>query len=153
MKFVVVFLGLLAALLALPSRAEAKGILIYNTGDETFATGPLPAPYDKDPQLVGYQAGYLCQVKGVFWSYFSVSDCKPVAFQGDSYFESPELAAALSAKYSEADMQRGIWGHFGWMLLALGALGGVAIWLKEVITGKSDDDEEDAKAKSPSDGE
>lgn len=151
MKFVVVCLGLLAALLALPARAEAKGMLIYNTGDETFATGPLPAPYDADPQLAGYQAGYLCQVKGVFWSYFSVSECKPVAFQGDQYFESAELTQALSAKYSEADMQRGIWGRFGWMLLALGVVAGLGIWLKELITGKSDEDEDEAK--SASDGE
>jgi len=145
MKSLLLILGVLGVLLAMPARAEAKGLLIYNTGDETFATGPLPAPYDKDPELAGFQAGYLCQVKGVFWSYFSVSECKPVAFQGDRYVESPELAKALTAKYSEADMQRGIWGRFGWLLLVLGAVAGALIWLKEVITGKSDDDEEDSK--------
>jgi hypothetical protein len=145
MKSLLVILGILGVVLAMPARAEAKGLLIYNTGNETFATGPLPAPYDTDPELAGFQAGYLCNVKGVFWSYFSVSECKPVAFQGDKYVESPELAKALSAKYSEADMQRGIWGRFGWLILVLAAVGGVLIWLKEVITGKSDDDEDNAK--------
>ena len=146
MKSVVVVLGMLGALLAMPARAEAKGLLIYNTGDQIFATGPLPAPYDADPELAGYQAGYLCQVKGVFWSYFSVSECKPVAFLDDKYVDGPELTKALSAKYSEADMQRGIWGHFGWMLFALGAVAGVLIWLKSLITGKGDDDDEDDEA-------
>jgi hypothetical protein len=148
MKSLLVILGILGAVLAMPARAEAKGLLIYNTGNETFATGPLPAPYDADPQLAGFQAGYLCQVKGVFWSYFSVSECKPVAFQGDKYVESPELTQALSAKYSEADMQRGIWGRFGWLILALAAAAGLLIWLKEVITGKSDDDEDEAKERT-----
>ena len=43
--------------MALPARAEAKGLIIYNRGNETFATGPLPAPYDTDPELSGFQAG------------------------------------------------------------------------------------------------
>jgi len=151
MKSLLVILGILGAVLAMPARAEAKGLLIYNTGNETFATGPLPAPYDADPQLAGFQAGYLCQVKGVFWSYFSVSECKPVAFQGDKYVESPELTQALSAKYSEADMQRGIWGQFGWLILALGVVAGALIWLKGVITGKGDEDEDEDDAKQGSD--
>lgn len=128
--------------MTLPARAEAKGLIIYNRGNETFATGPLPAPYDSDPELSGFQAGYLCKVQGVFWSYFSVSECKPVAFQADKYVESPELTRALTAKYSEADMQRGLWGRFGWLSFVLAAAGGLLIWLKEVITGKGDDEDE-----------
>src|SRR3954467_14925081 len=119
MKSELLVLGILGAILAMPTRAEAKGLLIYNTGNETFATGPLPAPFDTNPELAGFQAGYLCQVKGVFWSYYSVSECKPVAFQGDQYVDNPELTQALSAKYSEGDMQRGIWGRFGWLILAV----------------------------------
>jgi len=148
MKLLLLVLGILGAVMVLPARAEAKGLIIYNRGNETFATGPLPAPYDSDPQLAGFQAGYLCKVQGVFWSYFSVSECKPVAFQGDRYVESPELSQALSAKYSEADMQRGIWGRFGWLSLVLAAAAGLLIWLKEVVTGKSDDDDDDAKERT-----
>jgi hypothetical protein len=114
------------SVLALPARAEAKGIpLIYNTGEEAFATGPLPAPFDKEPALAGYEAGYLCKIQGVLWSYFSVSECKPVAFKGDSYTDEPELVKAISAQYKESDMQRGVWGRFGWMLLALGVVAGL----------------------------
>lgn len=147
MKATVVFLGLLLVMLLVPSRAEAKGIpFVYNTGDHAFPTGPIPAPLDKDPQLAGFEAGYLCQVKGVLWSYFSVSDCKPVVFKGDTYMDDAEIVKAITAKYTEADMQRGIWGRFGWMLLALGVLAGAGLYLKEWITGKSDDEDEKQKA-------
>lgn len=134
--------GLLLALsvLFLPQRAEAKGIpLIYNTGEEAFPTGPIPEPFDKIPELSGYQAGYLCQIKGVLWSYFSVTNCKPVAFKGDSYTDEAELVKAISAKYKESDMQRGIWGRFGWMLFALAVVAGGLIYLKELITGKKEE--------------
>lgn len=148
MKALVVFLGLLM-MVFVPARAEAAGIpLVYNTGDHAFATGPLPEPWDKEPQLAGYEAGYLCQVKGVLWSYFSVSDCKPVAFKGDTFIDDPEVVKAITAKYSEADMKRGLWGRFGWMLGALVILAGAAIWLKEKITGQSDDDDSEEKEKA-----
>ena len=142
-------LGVLLLVLALPARAEAKGIpIIYNTGEEAFPTGPLPAPFDKDPELAGYEAGYLCEIKGVLWSYFSVSNCRPVAFKGDTYSDEPDVVKAITAQYKESDMKRGIWGRFGFMLLGLGVVAGAAIWLKEKITGKSDDDEE-AEAEKP----
>ncbi len=128
------------ALFISPQRAEAKGIpLIYNTGEEAFATGPLPAPYDQEPQLAGYQAGYLCDIKGVLWSYFSVTNCKPVAFKGDGYTDEPELVQAISAKYKESDMQRGLWGHYGWMLLAGAVAVGGLLVLKDKFTGGKDD--------------
>lgn len=148
MKVLVSFLGLLMVFLLAPARAEAAGIpLIYNTGDQAFPTGPLPEPLDKDPQLAGYQAGYICQVKGVMWSYFSVSDCKPVAFKGDTFIDDAEVVKAITAKYTEADMQRGIWGRFGWMLAALVIVAGALIWLKEKITGQGDkEDSEEEKA-------
>jgi hypothetical protein len=139
MKAILVCLGILMVLVVAPARAEAKGVpFIYNTGEETFATGPLPAPFDKEPELAGYQAGYLCQIKGVMWSYFSVSDCKPVAFKDDTYVDDPEVVKAITAKYSESDMQRGVWGRFGWMLIGLGVVAGAGIWLKEKFTGSSD---------------
>jgi hypothetical protein len=145
MKALVVSLGLLVFVLLAPTSAHAKGIpLIYNTGDHAFATGPLPAPLDKDPELAGYEAGYLCQVKGVLWSYFSVSDCKPVAFKGDTYIDDAEVVKAVTAKYTEADMKRGLWEGYGWILLVLGVVAGLLIWLKEKIAGGSDSASEEA---------
>lgn len=143
MKVMGLVLGLALMILCLPSRAEAKGIpLIYNTGDEIFRTGPLPAPLDKDPELSGYEAGYLCQVKGVMWSYFSVSDCKPVAYKGDAYVDAPEVVKAVSAKYTEADMQRGIWAHYGWLGVAALLLVGIGLWAKEKFAGSAKPQEE-----------
>jgi hypothetical protein len=145
MKALVIFLGLLGVLLLVPGKAHAAGIpLVYNTGDHAFATGPLPAPLDKDPDLAGFEAGYICQVKGVMWSFFSVSDCKPVAFKGDTYVDAPEVVKAITAKYSEADMQRGVWGRFGWMGLALLVVAGGLVWLKEKIKGGAEEAEEKA---------
>lgn len=143
MKNLVVGLGLVLAVLLLPGRAEAKGIpIVYNTGQEVFETGPLPAPFDSVEELRGYQAGYLCDITGILWSYFSVRNCKPVAFKDTSYSDDPELVKAISAKYSEADMKRGFWGHFGWMLMAAVVVLGGLVWVYELVTGKSDDDDE-----------
>jgi hypothetical protein len=140
MKALVVSLGLLLFVLLAPTSAHAKGIpLIYNTGDHAFATGPLPPPLDKDAELAGYEAGYLCQIKGIMWSYFSVSECKPVVFKGDTYIDDAEVVKVISAKYSEADMKRGLWDHYGWILMALAVVAGVLIWLKEKIAGGSSD--------------
>lgn len=135
-----VLIGL--CLLLVPDRAEAKGIpLIYNTGEEAFPTGPLPAPFGATPELAGFQAGYMCNIKGVLWSYFSVSDCKPVAFKGDSYTDEPELVAAITAKYKESDMKKGIWGAYGWMLLLAAILLGGVFWVIEKVKGDKDDEE------------
>lgn len=130
-------------LVAAPGTAHAKkGIpLIYNTGQETFVSGPLPAPYDQVPQLAGFEAGYLCDIKGVLWSYFSVSNCKPVAFKGDSYTDEAEIVEAIKAKYPESSMQRGFWGRFGWMLLLGAAVVGGLLALKSFFSGKDEDDD------------
>jgi hypothetical protein len=136
MKFIVALLFTCVAVVAFtPSQAEAKGLLIYNTGEKTFECGPIPAPFDKEPALAGYKAGYICNVKGIFWSYFSVSGCRPAAVLGNSYNDDPELAAAIKAKYPESSMQRGIWGKYGWMLLAAIILGGIVMAIKSKFSG------------------
>ncbi|MEZ4403898.1 MAG: hypothetical protein R3B06_27995 [Kofleriaceae bacterium] len=137
-----------AGLLAHPGSAAAKVPVIYQTGQEGFECGPLPDEWKDEPAIAGFKAGYVCDIKGVFWSYFSVSNCKPAAIKGNQYNDAPELAAAIKAKYPESSMKRGIWNRYGWMLLALLVLAGVAIWVKELITGKSDDDD-DAPAAAP----
>lgn len=136
MKFIVALLFTCVAVVAMtPSQAEAKGILIYNTGEKAFECGPLPAPFDKEPELTGHQAGYICNVTGIFWSYFSVRNCRPVAVLGNSYIEDPELGAAIKAKYPESSMKRGIWGKYGWMLLAAIVLGGIVMAIKSKFSG------------------
>ncbi|HET9953481.1 MAG TPA: hypothetical protein VFQ61_03200 [Polyangiaceae bacterium] len=147
MKNLVFGLGVLLICLMAPARAEAKGIpVVYNTGQEVFETGPLPAPFDKASELEGYKAGYLCDITGVLWSYFSVRNCKPVAYKDTSYSDDAEIVKAISATYTEADMKRGIWGHFGWMLMAGLVALGVLVWIYEAVTGKSSDDNEEASS-------
>lgn len=127
-----------AALASFTEEASAKVPVIYQTGQHAFECGPLPDPYDKEPELAGYQAGYLCNITGVFWSYFSVRDCQPVAFKDSTYSDEPELAAAVKAKYPESAMKRGIWGKYGWMLLALLIVAGIVIAIKDKISGNDD---------------
>jgi hypothetical protein len=119
--------------------AEAKVPVIYQTGQKAFECGPVPAPFDKEPTLAGFKAGYICDITGVFWSYFSVRNCKPAAFRGDTYMDDAELVTAIKAKYPESSMQRGIWGRFGWMLMALVVVIGIGLIIKEKLTGESDD--------------
>lgn len=137
LSVVVLALGLAVA----PRDAAAARIpVIYQTGQDAFECGPLPAPFDKEPELAGFQAAYLCDITGVFWTYFSVRNCAPVALKGDTYNNNPELVAAIKAKYPESAMHRGVWNHYGWILLAILIAAGLAIWIKELVTGKSDED-------------
>jgi hypothetical protein len=124
---------------ASPRRAMAARIpVIYQTGQDSFPCGPLPEPYDKEPELSGFQAGYVCDITGVFFTYFSVRDCKPAAIQGNSFKEGPDLAAAIRTKYPESTMQRGIWNHYGWMLMAALLVLGAFLWIKDALAGKAD---------------
>jgi hypothetical protein len=135
-KFGLVVVLAFAGVVAATQDASAKIPVFYQTGEKAFECGPLPAPFDKEPELAGFQSGYLCDITGVFWSYFSVRNCKPVAFKDSNYYDTPELAAAVKAKYPESSMKRGIWGHYGWILLALAVLAGIGLWIKEKITGE-----------------
>jgi hypothetical protein len=49
----------------------------------------------------------------------------------------------ISAKYKESDMKRGLWEHYGWMLLALAVVAGGLVWLKEKFAGASASEEPD----------
>lgn len=122
------------ALLARP--AEAKVPVIYQTGQHAFSAGPLPEPFDKQADLAGYEAAYICDITGVFWSYFSVRNCEAAAVKGSTYSNEPTLVAAIKAKYPESSMKRGIWDRFGWVLMALIVLAGLGIWIKEKVTGE-----------------
>jgi len=124
---------------AWPHEAAAARIpVVYQTGEDAFPCGPLPPPYDQEPGLADYQAGYVCEITGVFWTYFSVRSCKPAAIHDDTYKDSPELAAAILAKYPESTMQRGIWNHYGWMLMAALFVFGLVLWIKDALAGKAD---------------
>lgn len=128
---------LFAGLCATANSAHARrGFALINTGEDIFESGPVPdaafAGLDASQlaeakqQMAGWQAGYKCSIFGVFWMYFHMWDCKPVAFQGDSFDDSPEIAQAVEAQY-HGDYSAGFWkGGMRFVLLALGAVvGGV----------------------------
>lgn len=120
---------LLAGLFVAPSIAQAKGVAIFNTGEDIFESGELPAELTQGKEAAGWKAGYKCQVFGIFWAYVHWWDCEPVAFQGDTYDNSPEVAKAVAAKYQPGDVQMGAWQKHGrWAFAALilfGIIGGI----------------------------
>lgn len=134
MRLFLALTALLATIVGLAAPATAAtgiashvpqkgGILVWNSGQKIFTSGPLPEPYRSFPALAGWQAGYYCDITGVFWSYFSVRNCQPAAIKGDSVIDQdgdPELAAAIEAAYPT--MTRGFWDHYGWMILLAGVV-------------------------------
>ena len=101
-----------------PSEAEAKGIMIINTGEDFFEAGPLDELTNhEDPEMRKMKAGFKCHVFGVLWAYFHTWDCEPVIGYSDAtsvtYINTPEAKALVTAKYSEKDMQMGVWARHG----------------------------------------
>jgi hypothetical protein len=137
------FLACIFVLAAFAERAEAKVPMIINTGQDIFEAGPLPEPYDKEPKLAGMKAGYMCDIWGVLWAYFSVKNCKAVGYQGDQYIDVPELVSAIEAKYKQSDMKIGAWNKYGKFLLILIIL---ALIGGAVLAKLKGDDEEDDEA-------
>lgn len=126
-----------ACFLALPAQdAHAgKGIpLVYNTGEDIFVAGDgsIPAPFNEAPELAGAQAGYKCEILGVLWAYFSISDCKPVAFIDDTFWDDAELSAAIAQLHPEDTMNVGLWSGYGIYLMGLLVLAalGLIVWSK-----------------------
>lgn len=142
-RAIAVVTALCSAFLVAPREAHAAKIpvVIYQNGDDIFVAGDgkLPAPFDTIPDLQGAQAGYKCKVFGVFWAMFSVSDCKPVAFRDDTYWDDSELVAAVAKAHPESEMQMGVWQAYGKFPLGLIGLAliGAFIWSK--VSSKDED--------------
>ena len=120
----------LALTAAMPAEeAQAARIpIVYNSGDDLFVAGDgaIPEPFAKEPVLAGAQAGYRCDVFGLFGAYLTISNCEPVAFRGDTYWNPPELAQAIATAHPEASMQIPFWKKHGRIVvgvLGLGLLG------------------------------
>lgn len=135
-KAAMISIAAAAAYVALPvTPAHAAKIpIVYNTGEDIFVAGDgsLPAPFDKEPQLAGAQAGYKCDIFGFFGAYFSVKNCRPVAFKGDTFWDDQELATAVAKAHPEAEMKLGFWAGYGKFPLGLALLGllGFGVWSK-----------------------
>jgi hypothetical protein len=112
-------IGAASAATGAPPLAKG-GVVIYDWGETIYPQGPLPDELAALPEFAGFEAGYLCDAKGLFWSDVMVSDCRPVAFQDNVYDDQDVVKDAIAAKYPE--MHRSLWNRFGWILMILGVL-------------------------------
>lgn len=136
------------AVTAAPSAAHAgRGIVVYQSGSDIFESGPLPAPFDKSPQLAGAKAGYRCSVLGLFWAYMHTWNCQAVGVRGDQYFTDASLVAAIDGKY-KGDMNIGVWAKHGRIVFGLLLLGAVVMFF---IRSNEDDEEETVEGSIPDD--
>jgi hypothetical protein len=79
----------------------------------------LPSPFDTDPRLAGFRAGYVCEVIGVVWTYFDIEGCRPAAIHGTTFDDATKpLVAAIEARYPGPSIS--FWEAHGWKLLAAG---------------------------------
>ncbi|MCY1527123.1 hypothetical protein D9M68_621790 [compost metagenome] len=117
--------ALLALSLAAPLSAQAKGLLVFNTGDELFHVASLPQELSKhypDSTTLGYK----CKRFAIFWADAWTWDCKLAAVdvEDDSYGDLPnDVRAELEKKYTMSDSTRGFWNHYGIAAMLLGLIG------------------------------
>ena len=127
------------AVLAHTEQARAGGVIIYHSGEDVFPAGPLPAPLDEIQLLKGAEAGYKCSIFGLFWAYFHIWGCQPVAVKGNTVYTDPEIGKAVAAKYTESDMKVGLWTKHGrWVFAAIGI-----VLIIGAIRGRGDDDDDE----------
>jgi len=138
--------GFFCVVLGASSAADAKGLFIFNWGEDMFEVGEFPAEMVTSE---GVKAGYKCQVLGLFWAYFHWWDCQPVAFMGDSYDDSPELANYVRENFKESDVKLGAWQRHGRWLFA----GILLLFIGFGVFAAMDDDEEHVAVYSDDDEE
>ncbi len=101
-----------------PQTATADDTTIA-LGSATFESGPLPSPFDTDPRLGGFRAGYVCEVIGVAGTYFDIAGCRPAAIHGVAFDDaSKPLVDAIKTRYPAPSIS--FWEAHGWKLIASG---------------------------------
>ncbi|MEY2863077.1 MAG: hypothetical protein RLY58_784 [Pseudomonadota bacterium] len=107
--------------------AQAKGLFIINTGEEFFEVSNFPAKVVEEyPMTEGLKVAYKCSRFGVLWADVWTWDCSRVGIQSvddSSYHEIPaemDQVLASDPTYSERNMKRGGWNHYGFWALLLG---------------------------------
>lgn len=131
-KYWLLIIMLWLGLSAVP--AQAKGFVLFNTGEELFEVKPLPERIIKDyPEAEGLKLGYKCSHFGVFWADVWTWDCKMVGVENvnmDSYVELPEditKELRTESQYNFSKAQRTVWNHYGVPLALAAFLGFVFI--------------------------
>ena len=110
--------------------AQAKGLLVFNTGDEMFKVGAFPQEVLSEyEELKDLNAGYKCSHFGVLWADVKTWDCTLVGMtetESDTFYELPsDVVTTLSAnpEYQENKMQRNFWNHYGIFIMILLVVG------------------------------
>lgn len=125
-----------------PAAAESRPdiapavVIFYKYGTMLFETGPLPSPFDKNKELVGFRAGYKCKVFALFFAYFHRWNCTAVAVKGrTNYLDKnkatkqshrkliEELNAAIAKKYPPGAMKLNFWEKHGRIVVVLILIG------------------------------
>ncbi len=91
---VTMFVGLCALT---PSAAEAKGLVIINTGDDVMEIGDVKAEARAEVEAAtapGVKVGVQYSRFGIFWIDFFRWGSKFVLFQGNTFWEIPEADLA-----------------------------------------------------------
>jgi len=129
----------LAAVVLVPREASAIKLIIYQSGEDVFETGPLPEPFNAAPKLANVKAGYICKVFGIFWAYFHTWNCRPVGYQGTTIYTDKTLTAAIAAKYPPSAMKIGIWAKHGrWVFAAI-----ILVLIVGAVSGKKKEKEKE----------
>lgn len=100
-----------------PAPAQAKGLLIYNTGEELFEVADFPQDMvNIYPGLKDYKVSYACQRFGLFWADVWTWDCKLTAgnLSTNTIVDIPqELIPKLEQDYPFDKAQRNFWNKYG----------------------------------------
>jgi hypothetical protein len=104
-----------------PTPAQARGLVIYNTGEELYEVADFPqdmvAQY---PGLKDYKISYTCQRFGLFWASLWTWDCKLMAgnLSTNTVTDVPqELKATLDKDYPFNKAQRNYWEKYGFITM------------------------------------
>ncbi len=142
MKNVIACLCVFICALLYSQPSHAKGVFIFNHGDELFEVAPFPTDLASQfPDAKNYKVGYKCSHVGLFWADAWTWDCKMVAanVEAKSYGDLPaDVVSQLQAKpeFAFDKSQRSFWNHYGFILLALGLL---AIVIYGKVSNKADE--------------
>ena len=118
--------AVVAASLLVPSLSYAakSAPLFFQTGDELFEIEGAPQFED------GYSVGYACQRFGLFGADIWTWDCEIMAVNVEEFSagELPdEMKEEFSKQYSLSDRKRGVWNHYGAILLGGLLIGGAVV--------------------------
>jgi hypothetical protein len=128
----ILFALALSLLCSLP--AQARGFVLFNTGNELFEVAAFPQKLtDEDQELRNVKAGYKCDRFGIFWADVWTWNCQLVAVTGeDSYADLPAaIVTTLAADpdYSMKQAKRSFWNLYGfWSLIGAAIGASLLVW-------------------------